>query len=242
MSAPAVGYLAAYGAGLVSFLSPCVLPLVPVYLSVISGVGVADLGTAWARRRVGLSALGFVLGFSIVFVTLGATASSAGALLAQWRDGLAAAAGVLAIAMGLVLIGLIRWPGLARERRFHPSVAKLGVLAAPVLGAGFAFGWTPCIGPVLASILGFAATRATVGQGMALLAAYSAGLGTPMLLMALAFDRLAGTWVFFKRRAAVVNAVAGGLLVLVGILLVTGQMRLLTSFVSRLVPAAGKLG
>jgi cytochrome c-type biogenesis protein len=237
-----MSYLAAYLAGFVSFLSPCVLPLLPVYLSVISGVGAAELGTPAARGRVTLAALGFILGFSIVFVALGATASSVGMALFQWRDGLSRAAGVLAIAMGLVMAGFIRWPGLAREFRFHPAASKLGSLAAPVLGAGLALGWTPCLGPILASILAFAAARATVGQGMVLLAAYSAGLGTPMLAGALAFERLAGAWAFFKRNAAAVNAVAAGLLVLVGLLLATGQMRLLTVWMLRLVPASARLG
>jgi cytochrome c-type biogenesis protein len=242
MSTPDVGYLAAYGAGLISFLSPCVLPLIPAYMSVISGVDFADIESGAARGRVIRASIGFVLGFSLVFVALGATASAVGAAFAAYRDIWARGAGVLAIVMGLVLLGVIRTRWLSRERRFHLQASKLGPLAAPLLGAGFAFGWTPCIGPVLAAILAYASTQATVGQGAALLATYAAGLATPFLGSAVAFSRMAGTWAWFKRHGGAVNAVAGGLLVAMGLLLVTGQMRALSALFLRLVPQAARLG
>jgi cytochrome c-type biogenesis protein len=238
----AVGFLAAYAAGLVSFLSPCVLPLVPAYLSVVSGVDPAEVQSGEARWRVLRSALGFVAGFSVVFVALGATASGVGQAFAAYREVWARAAGVLAIVMGLFLMGVISWKGLQRERRPWLVAGRLGPLAAPALGAGFAFGWTPCIGPVLAAILGFASATATVWQGAALLAAYSVGLATPMLATAILFSRLAPTWAWFKRNAVLVNGVAGGLLLIMGVLLLTDQMKYLSGFVLRLIPGLSRLG
>lgn len=242
MSTPDVGYLAAYGAGLISFLSPCVLPLIPAYLSVVSGVDLAEIESGAAREKVIRAAVGFVLGFSVVFVALGATASAVGAAFSAYRDVWARGAGVLAIVMGLVLLGVIRTQWLLRERRFHVQAAKLGPLGAPLLGAGFAFGWTPCIGPVLGAILAYASTQATVGQGATLLATYAAGLATPFLATAFAFSRLSGTWAWFRRHGGTVNAVAGGLLIVMGLLLVTGQMRVLSALFLRLVPQAARLG
>lgn len=236
MSGAAVSYAAAYGAGLVSFLSPCVLPLVPAYLSIVSGVEFADIQRGLDRRRVVLAALGFVLGFGVVFVALGVTASALGSALRAYQGALARAAGVFAILMGLLLIGVLRLDFLARERRLHLTAAGLGPFAAPVLGAGFAFGWTPCIGPVLASILAFASAEGTVAKGATLLAAYAAGLGTPLLATALAFTRLAATWDWFKRNARLVNAAAGGLLVVLGGLLVTGRLQSVSAFLLRVLP------
>lgn len=239
MNGADISLLVAYGAGVASFLSPCVLPLVPVYLSVVSGVEFSDMESGASRWRVVVAALGFILGFAAVFVALGATASAVGGAFGAYRGVLGRVAGVFAILMGLVLMGVIKLDALSRERRLHLSPGRLGPFAAPVLGAGFAFGWTPCIGPILGSILGFASAQGTVMRGATLLAAYAAGLGTPLLATALAFSRLAAAWGWFKRNARVVNAVAGGLLVVMGVLLATDRLKVFSAFLLRVFPTGG---
>jgi cytochrome c-type biogenesis protein len=226
--------LAAFAAGTVSFISPCVLPLVPGYLSLISGMQRTDLGAAdpVGRRRVVLSAALFVLGFSIVFVALGAAASFLGALVGPYRLALGRAAGGLIIVMGLVVAGIFRPLALLQERRFHLSPAALGPYAAPVMGMAFAFGWTPCIGPVLASVLTLAAGRDTLNQGVLLLVGYSVGLGVPFLVMAAAFDRFGRTWMWLKRHGRAIDMVSGAVLVVFGALLLTSQMGRMASSVA----------
>ena len=187
-----VGYVSAVGAGAISFLSPCVLPLVPPYLCYMAGVSVDDFRGESAKADdrttryalVGAS-VAFVLGFSTVFIALGAGASTIGGLLRAWQQELAVVAGLLIILMGLNFLGLIRIPFLSREARFQSGGKPASGMAAYVMGLAFAFGWTPCIGPVLGPILTLAGGRDTVGEGAALLAAYSLGLGIPFLIAAL---------------------------------------------------------
>ncbi|HEU4985746.1 MAG TPA: cytochrome c biogenesis CcdA family protein [Rhizobiaceae bacterium] len=244
-----IGYMTAIGAGALSFLSPCVLPLVPPYLCYMAGVTVEDFrgGTASAeagsRKRALLAAsLAFVLGFSTVFVALGAGASTIGALLRTWQQELAVIAGILIILMGLNFLGILRIPILSREARFQAGGRPASMVAAYVMGLAFAFGWTPCIGPVLGPILTLAGGRETVGEGALLLAAYSAGLGIPFLVAALfsgAFMRFLGR---FRVHLGRVEKVIGGLLVVAGVLFLTGGIQSASFWLLETFPALGSLG
>ena len=211
----------AFLAGLISFLSPCVLPLVPSYLGVIGG----------ARAPL-WRALGFILGFGLVFIALGATASSLGALLAPHKILLGRAAAVLIIFFGLVMLGVIRLPWLMRDTR---ALADTGGYGPVALGAAFAFGWSPCLGPALGSILGLAASSASLGTGVGLLAAYTLGLAVPFLLAALLWHRL--NLRRLNRYAGVFEKVGGAVLVLVGMLMLTGQFTRLATFFYEVMPA-----
>ncbi|PSM19829.1 MULTISPECIES: cytochrome c biogenesis CcdA family protein [Nitratireductor] len=244
-----VGYASAVGAGALSFLSPCVLPLVPPYLCYMAGVSVEDFrdGNAAAQvTRTKLALLGaaaaFVLGFSTVFVALGAGASTIGGLLRAWQQELAIVAGILIILMGLNFLGLIRIPFLSREARFQTGGSQAGPAAAYLMGLAFAFGWTPCIGPVLGPILTLAGGRGTVGEGATLLFAYSLGLGIPFLLAALfsgAFMRFLGR---FRLHLGRVEKVMGGLLVIAGVLFLTGGIQAASYWLLETFPALGQLG
>jgi cytochrome c-type biogenesis protein len=222
---------AAFGAGLISFLSPCVLPLVPGYLSLMSGLSGEELADAQGadQRRLLRATLLFVAGFSVVFVALGASASAVGELLTDHKRGLNQITGVIVIVMGLYLAGVASPRLLQAEKRFHVSPKKLGPYAAPVMGMAFAFGWTPCIGPVLSGVLTLASTRDTVAKGAALLLVYSAGLGVPFILSGLGLGRLQSTFAWVKRNYRVINAVSGALLVVFGVLLFTNRLTLIAS-------------
>lgn len=244
-----VGYLSAIGAGALSFLSPCVLPLVPPYLCYMAGVTVEDFRaetSAGEKPRLRLALVGislaFVLGFSTVFVALGAGASTIGSLLRAWQEPLGIAAGLVIIAMGLNFLGVIRIPILSREARFQAEGKPASVVAAYIMGLAFAFGWTPCIGPVLGPILTLAGGRETVGEGALLLAAYSLGLGIPFLIAAL----FSGTFMRFLARFRVhlgrVEKVIGALLVIAGLLFITGSMTRFSYWLLELFPALGRLG
>lgn len=215
----------AFLAGLVSFLSPCVLPLVPSYLGVIGG----------ARAPL-TRALGFILGFGLVFVALGATASTLGALLAPHKLLLGRLAGVLIVFFGLVMLGAVRLPWLMRDTR---QLANAGGYGPVALGAAFAFGWSPCLGPALGSILGLAASSASLGSGVVLLLAYTLGLGVPFLLAALLWHRL--NLRRLNRYAGVFEKVGGGILVLVGLLMATGEFTRLAAFLLDISPQWLKL-
>ena len=256
-----VGYLSALGAGAISFLSPCVLPLVPPYLCYMAGVSVDDFrgepkpgagsggGAAVAAVSVGPArlalmgaAFAFVLGFSTVFVALGAGASSIGGLLRMWQQELAMVAGVLIILMGLNFLGVIRIPLLSREARLQSGGRPASAVGAYVMGLAFAFGWTPCIGPVLGPILTLAGGRETVGDGAMLLAAYSLGLGIPFVIAA-AFS---GAFMRFLSRFRVhlgrVEKVMGALLVIAGVLFLTGGVQSAAFWLLETFPALGRLG
>jgi len=230
--------VAAFAAGFVSFLSPCVLPLIPGYVSFITGIAPAELADGKpAVSRLLVPSLLFVAGFTFVFVALGASASLLGSLLGAYRDLLARAAAVLVIAMGVFMLGVIKLPGLYAEKRFDMSKARsLGRAAAPVMGMAFAFGWTPCVGPILASILALAGNSSDVGRGMLLLLTYSAGLGVPFVLTGLLFGKLRGTMRFLSRHSLTVNRVAGTLLIVMGVLMLTGQLAAIAGFFLRYMP------
>jgi cytochrome c-type biogenesis protein len=226
--------IVAFGAGMLSFLSPCVLPLVPGYLSLMSGVSTTQLATTTRTdsRAVLRSTLLFVLGFTLVFVSLGAEASALGRAMQDHKRLLNQVSGIVVILMGLVLAGAVTPAFMQRERRFHVSPSRLGVWAPPVMGMAFAFGWTPCIGVQLGVILSLAADSGTLGRGILLLAVYSFGLGVPFVLAGLAFGRLTGTFDWVKRHFRPINIVSGALLALFGFVLLTNSIPTWSSHVS----------
>ena len=226
LSTGPTGWVVAFGAGMLSFLSPCVLPMVPGYLSLMSGVSVTEVaaGSAADTRRLVRSTLLFVAGFTVVFTALGATASAVGSALLDHQRTLDRVAGFVIVVMGLFLAGMVSPRLLQRERRFHVSPSKLGAFAAPVMGMAFAFGWTPCIGSVLAPIFTLAASEGTVRSGVVLLLFYSLGLGVPFVASGVAFGRLAGAFDWVKRHFRVINVTSGLLLATFGVLLLTNRV------------------
>ena len=239
-----VSYPAAALAGLLSFLSPCVLPLVPPYLTFIAGTTVEELaegGEGRARRDVAIAAVLFVLGFSTVFVTMGATASVFGQFVRQYVGMLSMAAGAVIIVMGLHFLGVWRFAFLYREARLNVE-KPVGLWGAYVMGLAFAFGWTPCIGPILAAILALAGSEDTVMRGASLLAVYSAGLGIPFLLAAFAIEPFMGFLAKFKKNFVYVEKTVGALLVLTGIAFLTGWLSSFSFWLLETFPALAKLG
>lgn len=235
MTAPAtLGLFVAFAAGLLSFLSPCVLPLVPSYIGFLTGMSLPEIAD---RRRAALShALLFVLGFSLVFVLLGASATALGRALNYYQLWLQRAGGVLIIGFGLVCLGVIRTGWLDQERRVQVEQKPVGYLGSALVGMAFGAGWTPCIGPVLGAILGLAATSNDVTRGMLLLGAYSAGLAVPFLVAAVALDSFLGWFQRFRRFLPWVMRVSGLLLILVGVLMVTGEFTRLAGWLQQFTP------
>jgi cytochrome c-type biogenesis protein len=235
---------AAAGAGLISFLSPCVLPLAPPYLCYLAGTSIealADDAEPRARRDILIASLLFVAGFATVFVALGATASVFGTLLRQWSHWLSILAGLGIIAMGAHFLGLFRLAFLYRESRLE--IAKPpGLWSAYLMGLAFAFGWTPCIGPILAAILTVAGAEDTAAQGALLLAAYAAGLGVPFVLAALAMERFLAFARGFRSQFARLEKAVGVALVLTGVAFLTGGVQMASGWLIELFPKAGLLG
>jgi cytochrome c-type biogenesis protein len=235
MSEPAaLGFAVAFAAGLLSFLSPCVLPLVPSYVGFLTGMTLPEME---GRRRVALlHALLFVAGFSLVFILLGASATALGRALNYYQVWLQRVGGVLIIAFGLVCLGVFKSEWLSQERRLHLEHKPVGFLGSALVGMAFGAGWTPCIGPVLGAILGLAATSADLSRGMLLLAVYSAGLAVPFLIAAVAVDQFLGWFQRFRRYLPWVMRVSGALLVLVGVLLLTGEFTRLAGWLQGFTP------
>ena len=233
-----VGVVAAFIAGLLSFLSPCVLPLIPAYLSFMTGLTTAELaGSDRSTARVMVPAVLFVAGFSIVFIGLGASASVLGEFLSQYRSIVEKVGGVVVIAFGLLMMGVVKVPWLYGEARADMGAARrFGRGAALVMGMAFAAGWTPCVGPILGSILALAASSGDVARGVLLLSAYSLGLGVPFLLVAVLFDRSAPLLRWLNRHSLVINRVAGLMLVAVGLLILTGRLGALATWLTKAVP------
>jgi cytochrome c-type biogenesis protein len=229
-----------------SFLSPCVLPVVPPYLCFLAGVGLKELTGEGAgappRGRLMGMALAFVLGFSTVFVALGATASSLGGWVGAHFETLAMVAGAAIVVMGLHFLGLLRIGFLLRDVRYHGGGRPAGWLGAYAIGLAFAFGWTPCVGPVLAAVLMVAGAEATAWRGVALLAAYAAGLALPFLAAALFTGPFLRLMVRFRRHVPVVERVMGAALVATGVLFMTGSMPALAGWLLEAVPALGRIG
>ena len=242
-----VSYIGAATAGLLSFLSPCVLPLVPPYLCFLGGVSLEQLTGEGAvpqgvTRRVFLSSLTFVLGFTTVFVALGATSSVVGQLVTEYLDVLAKIAGVLIILLGLHFVGVFKVAFLQREARFHVESRPAGLVGAYVIGLAFAFGWTPCVGPVLAAILFVAASKESTVQGASLLAVYALGIGIPFLLASLAAGPFTRFMAKFRRHVRRIEIVMGLLLILTGILFLTGLMSEIAYWILEAFPALGRIG
>jgi len=247
MSEIDVSYLGAAVARLLSFLSPCILPLVPPYLCFLGGMTIEELGERQAAgdtsaRRVVVAALFFVLGFATVFVALGATASALGALVTRHFDLLAQIAGGLIVLLGLHFLGVLRIGLLFREARFHPARRPASLVGAYLVGLAFAFGWTPCVGPVLATILLVAASEDSALYGVSLLGAYAAGLGIPFVAAAFAARPFGAFMVHFRRRVGLVEKILGGLLVATGVLFVTGSMADLSYWLLEIFPALSRIG
>lgn len=236
-----IGIITAFAAGVISFLSPCVLPLVPGYLSYVSGVS-AD-GRQRAKMQVlGLSGL-FVLGFSLVFITLGASASALGRLLLAYRYEMNIVGGVLVIVFGLFMLGGMRTLGwLYREKRFDVTMHGGRPATAFVLGTAFGFAWTPCIGPVLGAILTVSAVSTSVSAGVALLAIYSLGLGVPFLLSAMFMRGLAQRYNSLRKFGRVTNIAAGTIMVLMGVAMITGQLTVFSYWLLDTFPMLGRIG
>jgi cytochrome c-type biogenesis protein len=244
-----VTLLAAFGAGLLSFLSPCVLPLVPGYLSYISGLSLDEMrgsavartaagaavtvaAPAAARRQVVLASLAFILGFSLVFVSLGAAASAIGQFLIEQQTLFSRVAGAIIIVFGLHTMGVLRIEWLYQEKRVHTNRKPAGLVGAALIGIAFAFGWTPCIGPILAGILALAGTQETVGQGVRLLATYSLGLGVPFLATALMTNRFFTAMGRIRRHYHKIEIVSGALLVIIGVLIFTNKFTIIAQWLT----------
>jgi cytochrome c-type biogenesis protein len=222
-----VTLVAAFGGGLISFLSPCVLPIVPAYLSIITGLEVGEIHEGRGHlvgiaRDTGL----FVAGFSAVFILLGLSATAVGQALFDNQGTITRISGLVVLAMALFVLGslVLRSPWLYQEKRFHPDLSRFGPVAAAVAGVAFGFGWAPCIGPVLTSILAIAATQQGVGRGALLLAVYSAGLGVPFLAAGLAFGRLAGALGWVKRHFTGLTAASAASLATFGVILTLDRL------------------
>ena len=236
-----ISFIAAFFAGVVSFLSPCVLPLVPGYLSFISGASLEELRGDRSRtvaiRAVARTSLSFVAGFSLVFIVLGLSVSALSGLLPS-RLLLTRVAGVLILVFGVHVLGLVRIPFLYRERRFHPTRPPAGFLGAFVLGLAFAFGWTPCLGPILAAILALAGTQETLYRGALLLVAYSVGLGLPFILTGIGIGTFWSAFERVKRHLRAVEIVSGLLLIGIGLLMLFGRFSLIAGRLMEWFPSA----
>lgn len=241
MNAGAAGWVLPLVAGTVSFLSPCVLALVPGYISFISGVAVQDLSRSGpeSRRHVLARSVLFFLGFTVVFVLLGASASAMGAVLTAYRPLLNRLFGVLIVVMGLHLMGVLRLAALYRERRIGLRLQQAGPVTTVLVGMAFAFAWTPCVGPILATILLYAGSTGTVTTGAAMLAIYSLGLGIPFVLAGVGVTRLLHVFGRLRRFGAVVERASGVALAGVGVLLVTNRMFYVSVMAQRLFSRLG---
>jgi len=234
-----VSLIAAFGAGVLSFVSPCVLPIIPGYLSFISGLTFQEL-TSQSRgaiiKKVTVNTVFFILGFTLIFVLLGATASSAGSLLKSNLNVFNKIAGVLIVIFGLHIVGVYRIPFLNYEKRIHSQSKPLGVLGAFLVGLAFAFGWSPCIGPILAGILLIAANQETVSRGMLLLGVYSLGLGIPFLITGIGFNYFLGISAWIKKHFRTVEIVSGSFLVIVGVLIFFNSFGVLGQLLAKYFP------
>jgi cytochrome c-type biogenesis protein len=242
-----VSYAGALGAGLLSFLSPCVLPLVPPYLCFLGGVTIDQMteeegSSGELTKKVFVAAIFFVLGFSTVFIALGATASALGQMVADYMDYLAKAAGVIIIILGVHFMGIIRIPFLYRDTRVQANTQPASLFGAYIIGLAFAFGWTPCVGPVLAAILFVAGSEDSVTYGTSLLAVYSAGLGVPFLAAALAVRPFMGFMKKARGHMQTIERVIGVLLVLTGVMFLTGTFSELAYWLLEAVPSLGTVG
>jgi len=234
METTSIGLGISFAAGVLSFLSPCVLPLVPSYVTFVTGLSLDDVQQ---RRHIALvHALLFVLGFTIIFVALGATASTLGRMLGYNRAWVGRIGGVIVIVLGLYLLGVFNFGFFSRERRLHLANKPLGYLGTVFVGMAFAAGWTPCIGPILGAVLTYTASAADFQRGFWLLIAYSVGLAVPFVLAALMMDRFMGVFQRYRAALAWMSRIAGALLIGIGILMLTDTMRLLSQWLQAYTP------
>ena len=237
---PNVSLVAAFAAGFLSFVSPCVLPLIPGYISFVSGVSLeemrGDAPPATSRLQVFITSLAFVIGFSLVFIALGASATAIGKFMFAKLPLLSKIAGAVLIVFGLHTMGVFRLAFLETEKRVHAQRKPAGPFGAMLVGVAFAFGWTPCIGPILGGILAIAGSRNSVGEGITLLAVYSLGLGIPFLLTSLAINQFFGAAKRIRRYYHAIELISGGLLVGIGVLILTGQLTLIVRFLQPYLP------
>src|SRR5918993_1650163 len=239
-----VSILAAFAAGVLSFISPCVLPLIPGYLSFVSGVTLDDMrGTSTAavapvgaRRRAVTMSVAFVLGFSLVFISLGASATAIGTLLMEHLQLLGKIAGVIIILFGLHMMGVLKIGWLYNEKRVQTNKKPAGFFGAILVGIAFAFGWTPCIGPILSAILFVAAAQETVGEGVQLLAVYSAGLGVPFIATSLAINQFLAASARIRKHYHTIEVVSGMLMIIVGVLIFTNKFTVIARFLTPYLP------
>jgi Cytochrome c biogenesis protein len=230
-----LGFFIAFSAGLLSFLSPCVLPLVPSYVTFITGMTLEDL--QHTKRETIFHALMFVLGFSMIFLALGAGATVFGQVMLRYRDWISRIGGVLIIVFGLYMLGVFNIGLMARDTRLHIANKPIGYLGTLVVGVAFGAGWPPCIGPILGAILTMAANEADLQRGLILLAAYSAGLAVPFLLAAVMVDKFLNVFAKLRHQMVWVNRISGTLLVLVGVLMVTNRFSMLATWLQDFTPA-----
>lgn len=235
-----VSLLAAFAAGFLSFISPCVLPLIPGYISFVSGVSVdemrSDAPPAASRLQVFVTSLAFVLGFSLVFIALGASATAVGKFMFSKLPLLSKLAGVVLIIFGLHTMGVFRLAWLDTEKRVHQQRKPAGPLGAMLVGVAFAFGWTPCIGPILGGILAIAGSKNTVAEGVTLLAVYSLGLGIPFLITSLAINQFFGAAKRIRKYYHAIELVSGALLIAIGVLILTGQLTIIVRYLQPYLP------
>jgi cytochrome c-type biogenesis protein len=236
VEAVSLGVLISFTAGLLSFLSPCVLPLIPSYVTFVTGLTLDDVQRS--RKTALVHALLFVLGFTLIFLALGATATAVGRLLVVHRIWISRVGGVLVLLLGFYLLGAFNVGFLARERRFQITDKPLGYLGTVLVGIAFGAGWSPCIGPILGGILTYTATQAELRRGLVLLGAYSLGLAIPFVLAAVAVERFLAFFRRFRSKLVWVDRIAGALLIVVGVLMITNYLALLTGYLQGWTPAA----
>jgi cytochrome c-type biogenesis protein len=236
-----VSLLAAFAAGFLSFVSPCVLPLIPGYISFVSGISVeemrGDVAPATSRLQIFLTSLAFVIGFSIVFVALGASATAVGKFLFARLPLFSKIAGLVLIVFGLHTMGVFRLAFLETEKRVHAQRKPAGPLGAMLVGVAFAFGWTPCIGPILGGILAIAGSRNSVAEGVTLLGVYSLGLGIPFLITSLAINQFFGAAKRIRQYYHAIELTSGALLIAIGVLIISGQLTIITRFLQPYLPS-----
>jgi cytochrome c-type biogenesis protein len=241
-----VNLLTAFAFGILSFVSPCVLPIVPGYLSFISGVSFDEMQSssnrAKIRNRILANSIFFILGFSIVFIALGASATFIGKFLHEQINIISKIAGAIIVIFGFHMIGIYKIPFLNYEKRFQTDAKPLGYFGALIVGLAFAFGWTPCIGPILAAILAIASQQETIGQGIVLLTTYSLGLGIPFLLTSLSLTAFYNVFNKLKKHLHKLEIIGGILLVIVGILIMTNYLTIISGYFSRWLPFLNELG
>ena len=236
MEAVSLGVVISFTAGLLSFLSPCVLPLIPSYVTFVTGLSLEDVQRS--RKTALVHSLLFVAGFSLIFLALGATATAVGRLLLVHRQWISRVGGALVVLLGLYLLGAFNMRFLARERRFHISDKPLGYLGTLLVGIAFGAGWSPCIGPILGGILTYTATQAELQHGLVLLGAYSLGLAIPFVIAAVAVERFIAVFQRYRSRLIWVDRIAGVLLIVVGVLMLTNYMTALSGYLQGLTPSA----